>query len=294
MQAADSQQRRHDEVVAHHGAERHGLDNDHARRGGKPADEGKQRDRLLTLGHRQGQHERVGVHASMREVEQATEGDRQDEDIDEEKIEREQPDRLLDMPLVDVLDHEHLELSRQDENRQHREHGERDPARITGARIDGEQFRQVARGSGAREQIAEPLIHSVGDEHAYGEERQQLDHRLEGDGSDHSLVVLARIDVPRPEQDGEGRHDEGHIERSVPQDGSGARLRRHHDFRIAEQHREAHGDRFELQRDIRKNPDHRDDCHQAAEIGALAIARRDEIGDRGDAVDLADANDLPD
>ena len=95
MQAADSQQRRHDEVVAHHGAERHRLDNDHAGRGGKSADEGKQRDRLLTLGHRQGQHERVGVHASLREVEQAAEGDGQHEDIDEEKIEREQPDRLL-------------------------------------------------------------------------------------------------------------------------------------------------------------------------------------------------------
>ena len=125
------------------------------------------------------------------------------------------------MPLVDVLDHEHLELPRQDENRHHREHGERDPAGVTGAAIDGEQLGQIARGRGAREQVAEPLIQPEGDEHSYRQERQQLDHQLEGDGRYHALVVLARIDVPRAEQDGEGRHDEGHIERRVLQDGSG-------------------------------------------------------------------------
>ena len=81
-----------------------------------------------------------------REVQQAAEGDGQHEDVDEQKIEREQPDRLLDVPLVDVLDHEHLELSRQDDDRHHREQGQRDPARITGARVDGEQLGQIAGG----------------------------------------------------------------------------------------------------------------------------------------------------
>ncbi len=133
MQAAEPEQRRHDEVVAHHGAQRDGLDDDHAGRGGKPADEGKQRNRLLVLGHRQRQHECVGVHAAAREMEQAAEGDRQHEDIDKQQIEGKQPDRLLDVPLVDVLDHEHLELSRQYEDRQHGEQGERDPAGVAGA-----------------------------------------------------------------------------------------------------------------------------------------------------------------
>ena len=89
MQAADPQQHRHDEVVAHHGAERHGLDDDHAGRGGKAADEGEQRERLLVLRHRQGQHEGVGVDASTREVQQAGERDGQHEDVDQEQIERE-------------------------------------------------------------------------------------------------------------------------------------------------------------------------------------------------------------
>ena len=173
----NAQQGRHDEVVAHHGAERHRLDDDHAGRRGKSADEGKQRNRLLVLGHRQGQHERVGVHAPLREVEQAAERDRQHEDVDQQEIEREEPDRLFDVALVDVLDHEHLELSGQDENRQHGEHGERDPARVAGARIDGEQPGQIARSGGVREQVAEPLIDAESDEHSYREERQELDHR---------------------------------------------------------------------------------------------------------------------
>ncbi len=139
MQAADPQQRRHDQIVAYHRAERDGLDDDHAGGGGKSADEDEQRQRLLVLGHRQRQNEGVGVDRPRRELEQAAESERQHEDVDEEEIEREQPDRLLDVPLVHILDHQHLELARQYDDRQHGKQGQRDPAGVTAARIDDEQ-----------------------------------------------------------------------------------------------------------------------------------------------------------
>ena len=52
-------------------------------------------------------------------------------------------------------------------------------------------------------------------EKAYGEERDQLYDRLEGNRGDHAFMLLAGIDVARPEQDREDGHDEGHVERGV-------------------------------------------------------------------------------
>ena len=62
----------------------------------------------------------------------------------------------------------------------------------------------ASRGLGPREDVAEAAIEAERHEQADGEERDELDHRLEGDGGHHALVVLARIDVARAEQDREG------------------------------------------------------------------------------------------
>jgi hypothetical protein len=85
--------------------------------GRQAADEDQQREPLLPLRHRQRQHEGVGVDPCP-EVQQAAEGDRQDEDIDQQQVERKQPCRALQVRLVDVLDDRDLELARQEENRQ--------------------------------------------------------------------------------------------------------------------------------------------------------------------------------
>ncbi len=51
-------------------------------------------------------------------------------------------------------------------------------------------------------------------------------------------------------------------------------------------------DGLQLQRDVGNDPDHRDDRDEPGEERALAVARRDEVGERRDAVRLADADDL--
>ena len=72
------------------------------------------------FGHRQRQHEGVGVHATVVENQSSPQGDRQHEQIDGEQIERKQPDRLADVCFVDVFHHQHLELPGQEQKRHHR------------------------------------------------------------------------------------------------------------------------------------------------------------------------------
>ena len=77
-----------------------------------------------------------------------------------------------------------------------------------------------------------------------------------------------------------------------PQEERRALLVGHDDLGVLQDDREAVRDRLQLQRDVGHDADHRDDRDQAAEQLALAVARGDEVGDRGDAVRLADADDL--
>ena len=61
---------------------------------------------------------------------------------------------------------------------------------------------------------------------------------------------------------------------------------------IVDEDGEAVRDGLQLQRDVRDHPDHRDDGDEPGDQRALAVARRDEIGERRDPVRLADADDL--
>ena len=97
-------------------------------------------------------------------------------------------------------------------------------------------------------------------------------------------MVLGGVDVAGAEQDAEGGQQQRHEEREIAPE---RRLRR-----VVEDHRDAGRDGFELERDVRHDADHRDQRDDAAEQGALAVARGDEVGDRGDAVGLGDAQHL--
>ena len=101
--------------------------------------------------------------------------------------------------------------------------------------VDREQPAELIGRLGLGEDIAETRIDAVGHEQADGEERHQLDDRLEGDGRHHALVMLAGIDVARPEQDREGGHDQSHVERGVLQQRRAGRSPRHDDLGVMEQ-----------------------------------------------------------
>ncbi|MCY1434806.1 hypothetical protein D9M71_508780 [compost metagenome] len=136
------------------------------------------------------------------------------------------------------------------------------------------------------------MVEAEGGEDAHGEEGQQLDQRLEGDGRHHAFVTLGGIQVAGAEDDGEQRQQQRHIQRGVLQRAERLALVGHADFRVLPEDQETAGDRLQLQGDIGDHPDHRDQRHQAAEQRALAVAGGDKVGDRGDAVGLADADHL--
>jgi hypothetical protein len=214
----------------------------------------------------------------------------QHEEVDQEQVEREHPDRAAQVLLVDVFHHRDLELARQQERSNSMEAAcpscRRRPVSGRRRRQSGAQ---LGHRGGAREEVAEAVVQSPRrDEDADGEEGDQLDHRLEGDRRHHALVALGGIEVAGAEQDGEGGEDHRDVERAVLPQRHRPGSRRHHDLRVLAQDGEAVGDRLQLQRDVGHHADHRDHRDQAAEQLALAVARGDEVGDRGDAVGLGD------
>ena len=218
-------------------------------------------------------------------VQQAAERDRQHEDVDRQQVEREQPDRLVEVALVHVFHHRHLELARQEHDGGHRQEGERGPRRVVAAvAADREQRAQLGHLAGAAEDVVEAVVHPEGDEQAHRDEGEQLHHRLECDRRHQALVALGGVEVARAEQDGEGGQQHGDVEGVVAEEQRRALLVGHHHLGILKHDREGVGDRLQLQRDVGDDPDHGDDRHQAAQQLALAVARGDEVGDGGDAV----------
>ncbi|EWS65014.1 hypothetical protein Y695_01741 [Hydrogenophaga sp. T4] len=101
-EAPHAQQEGHDQVVADHSGNRDRFDDHHAGRGGEPADEGRQRQRPMAL--RQGQRKDEGfrIHAPRAKVQQATDGNGQHKQVDQQQVERKHPDRAAQVLLVDV------------------------------------------------------------------------------------------------------------------------------------------------------------------------------------------------
>src|SRR4030095_6889061 len=104
--------------------------------------------------------------------------------------------------------------------------------------------------------------------------------------------MLGRVEVTRAKGDRESGEDHRYPQGGIFARWRGADAGRHDDLRILDQDRETIRDRLQLKRDVGKDADHRDDGDKAAEQRALAITRGDEVSERGDAVDLADAQEL--
>ena len=100
--------------------------------------------------------------------------------------------------------------------------------------------------------------------------------------------MLGGIDVAGAEQNGEGRHRQRDEERNVAEqrtaDVDGRRD-------MGEDGFERGRDRFELQRDVGNGADDRDQRDGRGNRLALAVARGDEVGDRGDVLRLCEPHD---
>ena len=159
----------------------------------------------------------------------------------------------------------------------------------TGSRVSTAAVRGCLHRLG--EQRHRPVEHDEGDEHADGHEGDQLDQRFGRDRQDQPVLMLGRVDVARAEQHREDRHRERDEQRDVAE----------HRLRHAGGHVEMGQDRaergrhrLELQRDIGDRADDRDQRHGRGDRLVLAVARRDEVGDRGDVLRLGEPHDVRD
>ena len=245
------------------------------------------------MGHRQGQHEGIGVDPGALKMQHAGQRHRQHEKVDQEQIERKQPHRATQMALIYVFHHGNLELARQQQRGEHRQEDQRAPGAVSRRSVrGGETTGNVGHRRRPRKDVADAIVYAPDDEDANRQKGGKLDHRLDRNGRHHAFVAFRGVQVTGTEKDGESGQDHCHVERAVLHQRHGTGLGRHDDFRITGKNCKTVGHRLELQGDVGNHADHRDHRYQATEQLALAITRGDEVSDRGDAVGLGHTDHL--
>ena len=113
--AARAQQQRQDEIVRGHDRQRDRFDHHHGGGRRKAADHRDEGHRPVAGGERQSHHGDVAVDR-MGKLEQAGDGERNDEEIDRQQIERKDDRRGLDVVFAVVLDDGDMELPGQEQH----------------------------------------------------------------------------------------------------------------------------------------------------------------------------------
>ena len=262
------------------------FDDHHGGRRRQAADESHDGQHVRAGLQRQRQDEHVAVDLAGAKCQQAGNRDRHHEQIDRQEIEREQPGGAFDLAFIVVLDHRHVELPRQQDDRHERQQRGREQ------RVERRLPREDAGGLRAiacrLEQRAGTAEHPEGDKDADGEKGEQLDDQFGGDRQHQAVLVLGGVDMAGAEQHREGRHRQRHEQRNVAEQrlrGAGAGRHMREDRLQRRRHR------FELQRDIGNGADDGDQRDGSRHRLGLAITRGDEIGDRGDVLRLGQPHD---
>ena len=287
---APLQHQRHDDVVRHHDRERHRFHDHHGGRRRQAADESDDGEHVRSALQRQRQHEHVAVHRAGRKRDQAGNRDRHHEQIDQHEIERKQPGGALDLGFVVVLDHRHVELARQQNDRherQQRGRHQRVDARLAredaGGRADAASPRQTARPG-------PPNIQKV----------MKMPTARKATSLTIDSVAIASIrpswcsvaSIWRvPNSTAKVAIDIATNSAMSPSSGLATPLPARHCARIGLQ-RGRH--RLELQCDIGNGADDGDQRDGGGDRLALAVARGDEVGDRGDVLRLGQPHDADD
>ncbi len=286
---APPQHERHNDIVRRHDGERDRLDDHHRGRSRQAADERDQRQYLVSARERKRENIHVTVDAAARQREHAGDRDRDHEQVDQHQVDRKQPRGAADFGFASVLHHRHMELARQQHDRHGGEqrHGdERAPHRL--ARQHGRGVRRLHRLGEQRHRAVE---HHEGDDDADRHEGDELDDGLGRDREDQPVLMLGRVDVARAEQHRERRHRHRDEQRDVAEhrlrDAGG-----HVEMRQDRAERGRHG--LELERDVGDRSDDRDQRDRRGDRLMLAVARRDEVRDRGDVLRLGDPHDVQD
>ena len=270
------QEKRHHQIVRDGDREREAVEHHHAGGGGNSADHREQRQPVRAGGERQRQNRKVAVDPAVREHLQPCNRERDHEEVDQNEIEREEPRGRAHAALVVVLNDRDMELPRQENDGEGRQERSDAPDARIRPRLDdrGDPRIRLRRLGQVANAAVEPPHHECADR----QKRNELDDQLDGDRKNEAVLVLLRIDAARAEGDGEGRERERGRERD-----RGRRRARRQPTVVERRHdrKQRRCDRLELKSNVRRGPDERDERGDRRGRLRLAVARRHEIGDRG-------------
>ncbi len=232
----------------------------------------------------------LGVVLATTEIQQAAQGNGQHEEVDQQEVERKHPARAAHMVFVHVLHHHDLKLPWQHQRGAQGQHHQPHPARpgIGPALLGMQQVRELWPRPRLGKNVAQTTKQAVDDKHADAQKSGQLDQRLKGYGRHHAFVALGGIEVARAKHDGETGQGDGDVKGAVL---APVQVRWSHRAAGREQCI-ARGHGLELQCNVGNDAHHGHQRHQRGEQLAFAIAAGDEVGNRGDAVRLGNANHL--
>jgi len=292
LQTRHPQQYRHDQIVADHGRQSDGGHDHHAGRRRNAADKHQQCQEFPVGGHRKRQHEGVGIGTGT-EVQHSAEGDRQHEYVDRQHIQWKQPDRLEKVILIDIFYHGDLKLARQKHHRQHGKQNVHGPVGVcTGIIRQDKHSGQFRNPAGPFEDVAETVIHEEGDKYSGRQKGDQFDDGLESDGRHQAFVALGGLQVAGAEQYREDRQNQRDVKgRVLVERYPGEMVGQLRQGMGANDH-VAGGNGLQLQRDIGNDTQNGNDGDGTGQGSALAVAGSDQVGDGGDAMHLADAQDF--
>ena len=225
-----------------------------------------------------------------RKCQQASQRDRHHEQIDEHEIGGKHQGGAANFGLAAVLHHADVKLPRQQhdgEERQHR-HGRKKAVAggrwVSTAAVCGSSSARDSKASGPGNITKVTKMPTA-------RKATSLIDRFRRDREHQAVLMLGGVDVAGAEQDREGRHQQGHEQRDIAKQ----RLRRGAARRdLGEDRADRRRHRFELQRDVRNHADDGDQRDGGRHRLALAVARRNEVGDRRDVLALGQPHDADD
>jgi hypothetical protein len=226
-------------------------------------------------------HECIGVHR-FGEGRKPGNGDRHHQNAEDKQIAGIEPGGRARLRQRLVLHHCDMKHMRKAKERDRGDDCIRHPGRVGEIRRQQRRHGRVRLSAG--DEIPEPVEHPEDDEQSNEDESRELDQAFEGDRGHQAAMVLACVDMPDAEHDGEERHRDGNRQGAVAADRPiAARWQRRR-----RQYIEAGADGLQLKRNIGQDGEQSGHGDERRERLALAVARGDEVGDRSDVLALRD------
>ena len=200
---------------------------------------------------------------------------RNNEEVDQNKVERKHPCDTLDVGFLMIFNDCHIELPRQEQDDQQGEQCHRQKIGNAAAAIH--ERHDVRSCRNLRENIADAIEHHIRDKKSGNQKGSELNCRFHANGKHEPVMVLAGIDMAGTKGGCEGGEDQSDKQSEIAERRAGSVDRAWiMGFKNCFDRRR---NRFELQRNVGNRSDHGDDRDECSHPLAFAVTRANKISD---------------